>query len=317
MDIDALTANIKPFDLTVPPALSADEQNYFRHYNLNIEEKYPNVTHYFGHFSAGHFDIIAHYFKNESAVQTCFILHGYFDHSGLYGHVINYCIEHNLSVVIYDLPGHGLSTGKPACIGDFSDYQTVLRAVLDQFSPSVPKPWHVIAQSTGAAVLMDYVLNNRDNEFSKIILLAPLVRPVKWTRGLFAYYLVKFFVDHVPRAFSINSSDNDFVAFLAQKDPLQARYVSVRWVGALKNWITRFKHFQPSEQAPLIIQGQNDGTVDWQYNIVQIRNKFPNAKVLYLQHARHHLANESEEIREKIFSAIDMYLCSTAQLSKP
>jgi alpha-beta hydrolase superfamily lysophospholipase len=307
MDIDALATHIKHLDLSVKPATSDGERDYFRHYRINIEENYPNVTHHFGHFPSGRFDIVAHYFELKGATQTCFILHGYYDHAGLYGHIIEYCIKKNFSVVIYDLPGHGLSTGKQACISDFSDYQSVLKDVISVFSKVAPKPWHVISQSTGAAVLMDYLLTEKESCFSKTVFLAPLLRPVQWRMSLVMYEMTKLCLKSVPRRFSSNSNDQSFIDFLKGRDPLQAQHLSMRWVGSLKRWIKRYKSLAPSDYAPLIIQGEKDGTVDWQRNIPQIKEKFPGAKVLYLKDGRHHLANESEEIREKVFSAMDIY----------
>lgn len=314
MDIETLSAHIKPLDLSVKPGVSASEQEYFRHFKINIEETFTHINHFFGHFATGRFDIVVHYFQNEYANKTCFILHGYYDHSGLYSHVIEHCIKKGFSVVIYDLPGHGLSTGKQACIRDFEDYKAVLEDVVALFEHHAPKPWNVIAQSTGAAVLMDFLLNDGGHCFSKAVLLAPLVQPVHWRYLSLLYEVVKVFLKQVPRTFSTNSNEERFLDFLKGKDPLQARHLSMRWVGSLKRWITYFKQLNSSDQPVLVIQGQQDGTVDWRHNIPVIKTKFPSAKVLYLKDGRHHLANEREDIRVKIFSAIDMYFDATANL---
>ncbi|MBL4826704.1 MAG: alpha/beta hydrolase [Spongiibacteraceae bacterium] len=316
MDINTLSSHIKPLDLSVQAVHSSSEEDYFKHYNLNIEKKYPDVKHYFGHFPSGRFEIVAHYYQVKNATQTCFILHGYYDHSGLYSHIIEYCIQKNFSVVIYDLPGHGLSTGKQACIGDFADYQVVLRDVLTLFAQYAPKPWHVIAQSTGAAIVMEYLLSERAEVFSKVVLLAPLVRPIKWRFSLIVYELVKYFFDRIPRSFSLNSNDEDFIDFVKKKDQLQAQHLSMRWVGSLKKWIKHFKNLESCGQSLLVIQGKEDKTVDWKFNIPVIKDKFPESKILYLQQGRHHLANEGADIRAKMFSAMDIYFNVTSAPSK-
>ncbi|MCQ4051808.1 alpha/beta hydrolase, partial [Klebsiella pneumoniae] len=51
----------------------------------------------------------------------------------------------------------------------------------------------------------------------------------------------------------------------------------------------------------LIIQGEADMTVDWQYNLPILQRKFPSAEVLRLPEARHHLVNEREELRQAYF----------------
>ena len=221
MNIDALAANIKDLDPGRVPAISAAERDYFRHYKINFEEHYPNVDHHFGHLPCGRFDIVAHYYENKTAVETCFIVHGYYDHSGLYGHLIEYCLKRNFSVVIYDLPGHGLSTGEQASIANFSDYQAVLCDLLLFFKDKAPHPWHAIGQSTGGAILMDFLLSSGDDIFPKSVFLAPLVRPQSWALSKISHSLGKFFLKKIKRQFVVNSHDEEFLDFLENKYPWQ------------------------------------------------------------------------------------------------
>ncbi len=236
-----------------------------------------------------------------------FIVHGYYDHSGLYGQLIEYCLKRNFSVVIFDLPGHGLSTGERASIASFAEYQSVLSDVLSIFSEVAPKPWHAIGQSTGAAILMDFLLSGNEGVFSKTVLLAPLVRPEKWALSIVSYSVARLLLKRVRRHFAINSHDNQFLEFLKNSDPLQSRYLPFQWIGALKRWIKYFSGLPSISYVPLVIQGKQDGTVDWKYNIGVVKNKFPGVKVYYLKDGRHQLVNEIREIRESIFSAMDVY----------
>ncbi len=307
MNLQALAAQLKALDVSYQPAISDAERDYFRHYNIDFEEHYDNVAHHFGHLVCERFNIVTHYFEHKQADKTCFILPGYFDHSGLFGHVINYCLQRKLSVVVLDWPGHGLSTGEQASIQDFTQYQTVLKTVLSYFSEHVAHPWYVIAQSTGAAVLMDFLLTERDDTFAKAVLLAPLFKPRGWAVGSILHSLVAPFIQKRKREFTENSNDEQFTHFLEHHDPLQSEYLSLAWVGALKKWIKHFVQLEPLNFSPLIIQGKEDETVDWQKNMPVIQQKFPSAKVLFLQNGRHHLANESVEIRDKMFAAMDMY----------
>jgi lysophospholipase len=288
-------------------------RDYFRYYGIDFETIIPGVTHRFGHFNSGKYDIVVHYFEqpesaDKKADGTCFIFHGYFDHAGLFAHVIEYCLRRNLNVVIYDLPGHGLSTGERGSIGAFSDYLSVMKDCVKLFQDSAPQPWHAIGQSTGAAILMDYQLQELAPGFDKVVLLAPLVRAAEWRFIKVAYWVGQKFLERVPRRFAVNSNDKDFLHFLEHDDPLQTRYISVRWVDAMLRWESRFEYFEPSDKPILLLQGQRDTTVDWRYNIPLIRKKFPKAKYLPLQDAHHQLANESPELRAKIFAAIDLYL---------
>ena len=307
MNLKALATNIKALDPTAPPATSTAERDYFRYYGIDFEERYPDVNHHFGHFPSGRFDIVAHYFENKHAVETCFLVHGYYDHSGLYGHLIEYCLKRNFSVVIYDLPGHGLSTGEKASVENFDEYQSVFKDVLAVFSEQAPAPWYAIGQSTGAAILMDFMLSGDEKTFVKTVLLAPLVRPDNWVTVSITHSIGQFFLKRVKRHFAVNSHDQAFLEFLKNKDPLQSEYLPLQWIGALKQWINYFSDLSPIDYVPLIIQGRQDETVDWQYNLPVVQNKFPGAKVFYLRSGRHQLANESREIRMTMFSAIDIY----------
>lgn len=288
--------------------------DYFRFYGLDFESRMPGVKHHFGHFASGKYEIVAHYFCVENPSGTCFVFHGYFDHVGLFKHIIEYCLRRNLNVVAYDLPGHGLSTGERVSIASFGDYSAVLRDALKRFADIAPHPWHAIAQSTGAAIVMDHLLLEETPTFERVVLLAPLVRAAEWLWVKTAYWLGHKFLQRVTRRPSVNSSDKDFLHFIDSEDPLQERFISVRWVDALLRWERRFEYLPTQQRSLLIVQGQRDTTVDWRYNIPAIRQKFPHAKYLPLQGAYHHLANEAEPLREKMFAAIDMYFGSGPEL---
>jgi alpha-beta hydrolase superfamily lysophospholipase len=319
-DPERLHQQIRPFSVAEPFIPGDAEQTYFHYYGLDLERKLPGVRHFFGHFSSGKYDIVAHYFsldpvgdsEGNTAVEkkakgTCFLFHGYFDHSGLYANLIEYCLCRNLNVVIYDLAGHGLSTGERVSIPSFSEYLVVMRDALKFFADIAPQPWHAIGQSTGGAMLMDYMLQELAPGFDKVVLLAPLLRAAEWRWIRVAYWVGQKFLERVPRKFGINSNHAPFTHFIEHDDPLQTRYISVRWVDALLRWESRFEYFPALDKSILIIQGQRDTTVDWRYNIPAIRRKFPRAKYLPLQDAYHHLANESPEIRQKVEAAMDMY----------
>ncbi|WP_210398127.1 alpha/beta hydrolase [Motiliproteus sediminis] len=249
--------------------------------------------------------IAVHRWTPPSPAATLLIVHGYLDHHGLYGHLIRYGLERNLAVVCFDLPGHGLSSGPRAEIDSFRHYQQVLTALLTQLDHwGLPKPLHLLGQSTGAAILNHYLLKNDPDHIGQIILLAPLVRAARWRIVDMTHRVLGRFTASVPRKFSDNSNDPDFVAFL-KADPLQAQIISARWIGALKQWIPKFLALPPSERSPLVIQGEADDTVDWAYNLGVLREKYPTMELLRIPEARHQLANESDTIRQHYLEWID------------
>jgi alpha-beta hydrolase superfamily lysophospholipase len=107
------------------------------------------------------------------------------------------------------------------------------------------------------------------------------------------------FVQQLGRRFTDNSNDQDFLAFIRERDPLQPQVLPVAWVQALEKWIPRIESASPVAYRPLIVQGKKDGTVDWQHNIKVLEQKFDQPEVFYLKNARHHLVNEGESLRQQ------------------
>lgn len=306
-DLSRLQRQLQPLDLASAPAASDAASAYFHYYGIDFERQLPDVRHWFGHFSSGRNEIVAHYFAPLNPRGSCFVLHGYFDHVGLFRHVIEFCLRRRLAVVAYDLPGHGLSTGERAAIRDFSEYRQVLADCMQRFHEYAPRPWRAIAQSTGGAILMDYLLDAAQPEFEHCVLLAPLVRILSWGGVRSSYAVGRLLLKEVPRRFGYNSGDAEFRDFLEHRDPLQTRIIPLSWVGAMLKWERRFMVKPACDRAPLVVQGQRDQTVAWRHNLNVIRKKFPRARVLQLAQAQHQLANETPEIRAKVFAAIDLY----------
>lgn len=91
-------------------------------------------------------------------------------------------------------------------------------------------------------------------------------------------------------------------------DPLQHDQVPISWVEALIRWNELIKEGKPSLIPVLILQGKKDTTVDWRYNVVFLKKKFPNINVELIENGKHHLLNEEELIRDRVFSSIRRYL---------
>lgn len=289
----------------IPEALG-----YRRHYSLDMQLRHPGVQMRLGHFPAAGYQIATQLWLPEQPRATLLMLHGYYDHMGLYRHVVDWALGLDLAVLACDLPGHGLSDGPRASINDFAEYQQVLAGLLQQARRlALPQPLHLIGQSTGAAILLDHLLGNPQIDgLGQVMLLAPLVRPLAWNRGRLSYQLLRPFVKSIRRRFTDNSNDRAFLDFVRQHDPLQPRSLPTAWVGALSRWIPRIEQAKSSVQRPIIIQGEADGTVDWRHNLEVLADKFPGAERLLLPEARHHLANEREDLRQHYFGFLGEHL---------
>lgn len=285
--------------------IPAELREYLRFYGVDFTYAYPAAQYRAGTVESGQYRLMLHRWLQPNARANLFIVHGYFDHSGIYGRLIEYGLSRGCNVLIFDLPGHGLSTGEPATIDDFSHYSRAMDDVLAVAQlPQLPL-W-AMGQSTGCAALVQFA-RTHSWSFDRTVLLAPLVRPANWFRVRAAHSVLKRFVDDIPRTFNENSSDSGFLDFI-QRDPLQAKRVSIRWVGALKRWIASLPRGDLGVGPGLIIQGERDTTVSWRYNLKIIQQLFPGSEVHYLPEAGHQLANEAQRIRERYFSVLDRYL---------
>lgn len=246
-----------------------------------------------------------HIFEPEHCRKTVLLLHGYFDHTGSFKHIINHFLSIGYRVVGYDLEGHGLSTGNRGEIQDFNDYVQMFRKILSYCKERNFEPSILIAHSTGAAICTQYLLQYR-GQFEKIIYLAPLVRVVNWYYVLASSKIVPKFKRELTRNFSENSGDLDYLDF-AKKDPLQCRNISVPWVLAMVKWNKKVEVLPPSTQEIYIIQGTMDKTVDWRYNVEFLRKKFPFAQIALVTDARHQIMNEEAKIRNVVFRLIEKY----------
>jgi lysophospholipase len=308
-DPAAVREGLRELELGGLAVASTDEQDYLAFYRIDFANRIPGVVHRFGRLPAAGFEIACHYYQPAAVRGTCVLLHGYYDHAGLYGHLIEHCLRRRFAVLIWDLPGHGLSSGPQASIHSFEDYIEVLGAVLGRLLPELPRPLHAIGQSTGAAVLMGWAFRKcrspEECPFGRMVLLAPLVRPAQWRSVRLMHALVRPFRRAIKRTFMENSGDAEFLAFV-QQDPLQCRVLPVRWVTAMRRWVDTFLAQPETGYRPRVVQGNADQTVDWQWNLPRIREKFPGAEVHMIVGARHQLVNETRELREQVFAAMGL-----------
>ena len=301
--IESLRHQLPPFEDDVEPA--PEVQEFCRDYGIDFATRLPHVKHRAGYVHSGSYKLAVHYWHQPDASSNLLLLHGYFDHTGIFDKLIAWGLSRNCNVLIFDLPGHGLSSGEPAVIDDFADYSRAISDVLAVASlPQIPL-W-VMAQSTGGAALIGYALKNAW-PFDATVLLAPLIRPSRWPAVRGAHFLLSPFLSSVRRTFAANSSDQAFLKFL-KRDPLQSDRISLRWVGALRRWLRGLQRTDLGVGPALIIQGDTDATVDWRYNVGFVCQLFSGSKVELLHGAGHQLANESVDFRSQYLDCVESWL---------
>lgn len=314
-DISLLQARLPECDFRADALSAAGMQSYLQFYGLEPAQLLP-AQHPAPRCSAGAFDsgglrLFCQYYEpcHTPARGTVFVIHGYYDHGGLYGKLLRHLLSRGYGVVLFDLPGHGLSGGPRAAIDSFTHYTDALESLLQcADAAALPAPWHLLGQSTGGAIAMDYCLRHCSDlkqRIADVVLLAPLVRPHQWWRGSLLHSVLKHLVTGIPRNFVDNSHDTAFLQFLREGDPLQSRELSARWVSALKEWLQHFDAAPACAKPVHVIQGTGDTTVDWRYNLAAIARKFPHARISTIADARHHLVNESQPYRDQLYAFLD------------
>lgn len=303
--IKRIVSDLQPLDFSRQRPHTSSEKRYFRFYGLDFE----GTRHLFGSFKSHRFDLAAHVFLPEKPQGTAVLMHGYFDHAGVLKNLIQYCLKRSWAVAVFDLPGHGLSSGKRLSIDRFSEYAGILNDFIRFIQPAMTGPWFLIGHSTGCSVIYEYIhiRSGQWPEFNHIVFLAPLVRHPFWLLSTMNYRLAKPFTDSFPRKYKKNSSDDDFLV-QTKLDPLQEGRFPIQWLEALYSWNKKIQDYDRLPVEILIIQGKDDSVVDWRYNIPFLIRKFDLVTVGWIPDARHQLVNEIPSIRGQVFNFISSHI---------
>ncbi len=105
------------------------------------------------------------------------VAHGYFEHSGRYGNVVNHFIPKGYAVYALDHRGHGRSDGARAQVDRFTDYIEDLKTFFDIVHKEHPgKKIFLIGHSMGSAISLTYALQHQ-HELAGIITSGARVNP--------------------------------------------------------------------------------------------------------------------------------------------
>ena len=302
-DLDLTRQSMAPLRVDGPIERPSWESAAWRYYGLDrpVPHRFGYVIAPFGPDEGTR--IAAHLFETPQARGTIFFVHGYYDHVAIHARTIGEWIDAGFAVASFDLPGHGLSEGQRAAIDDFADYASAWNALIER-AEHLPKPWFVVAHSTGCAVVVERWLTTGVEPFERTVFIGPLVRSAYWGLSKFGSAVVGVFTDSVKRTPRRDSSDEEFLRFRTELDPLQFDGFPLGWFDALRAWYGRFVEHEPMEAQLLVFQGDLDDTVSWKHNMKKLREKVPGVKVVIIEGGRHQLLGEIPEYRGPVVEGI-------------
>ncbi len=309
--VERLRDELPVFDPSRATLCDIHLQAYYALYKLNRLPE--NISYSAGFHWLDDTQLFLQYFSRRSAKGTVVLVHGYTDHSGLYQHAIKHLIDNQWNVFTFDLQGHGVSSGEPLAIDRFDRYVVQLQHLLNHYRPHFIGPIVMMGQSMGGSVVLSFLKASSEQQKKAwsvcgSMLLAPMIRPADydWMKRLYPFFF--WWLKRLKRRFAESSHDQAFLDFRSQEDPLQHRYISLKWIGAMLKWVKQIEKADPSDDDVLIIQGTGDQTVNWQHNVAQLKRLLPRAQWQVIENARHHLVNESEVYRKEVFLSVDRYL---------
>jgi alpha-beta hydrolase superfamily lysophospholipase len=89
------------------------------------------------------------------------LVHGFFEHSGRYGNLVNWLVPRGYAVFALDQRGHGRSPGKRGQMDSLSQFYGDLRGFFQLIRAEVPNvPLFLLGHSQGGLLILNYVLHD-------------------------------------------------------------------------------------------------------------------------------------------------------------
>jgi len=236
-------------------------------------------------------------------------MHGYLDHSGNYTNFYDELVRHGISVVTFDLPGHGLSSGPRASIKDFEVYAKIMAQLVERFRGGYDEV--VLAGfSTGGSTIFEMRRLGLVDAKMRAVAVAPLYRikhywiaePAFLQALAMKYAYGWTWLDAVlsPHRQPTVISHDDLYMAVQNKDPIAPEYIPEAWTSAYITYANRLDQWSNGLSAEqkasygdlLMLQGDDDNVVDAGQGTELVKRTFTNAKIKWIAGGRHALLNE-------------------------
>ncbi len=195
------------------------------------------------------------------------IVHGFAEHSGRYNELVDTLIKEGFGVLIFDLRGHGRSSGRRGDIVSFEDYLNDIHSIRKIIKDS-SKPLFILGHSLGGLLVLLYAQRYQKG-LSGVIACSPYLRLAfqpPTIKVLLARMIVRF-LPHLQMGNEIDatmlSHDPEKVKAY-QEDPLVHHVVTPRWfLGSLHYQKRVFDEVGEIKIPVLLLHGKGDGITAW------------------------------------------------------
>jgi alpha-beta hydrolase superfamily lysophospholipase len=120
------------------------------------------MTHYEGRFTGhGGLELYAQCWRPEDAARAALaVVHGFGEHSGRYGNVVDWFVPRGYAVCAFDMRGMGRSPGQRGHINDWDELREDARVFLRWSRLQIPDaPLFLLGHSQGALIALDFAQN--------------------------------------------------------------------------------------------------------------------------------------------------------------
>jgi alpha-beta hydrolase superfamily lysophospholipase len=118
------------------------------------------------------------WWPEEAPRAALAIVHGYGEHSGRYGNVVDWFVLRNYAVHAFDLRGHGRSAGQRGYIEGWTEVRGDIRAFLERVHEDAPElPVYLVGHSLGGMCALNYALHHPEG-LQGVVASGPLLCPL-------------------------------------------------------------------------------------------------------------------------------------------
>ncbi|MGB0165268.1 MAG: lysophospholipase [Luteibaculum sp.] len=245
--------------------------------------------------------------KADKPIARIIMVHGLGEHCWRYSHVVKYFIQNGVSVIRFDLPGHGLSSGKR---GHIKSYKDVLAPIHHFVNQPQDLPTFIFGHSMGGNIVLGYLLL-RQPQINGAIIASPWVA-LSFKPGFIKTVLAKIANRVLPSLIKKNdlsvyalSRDNEVVEAY-EDDDLVHDWISPRLFVEMSKMATLIQLKARDINANTFLYHGKDDQITAHWATKLISEKMPNARFISYESGYHEMHNEPN--KKEVFDNILSYI---------